>query len=817
MLGLIHVILKDLIITKFGQDKWTSILRELDVQDEAVILDAHKQYDDATTVAGVEATCKVLGISWDDALEAYGAHFVAYVYLGGYGRMLKSMGDNLQDFLRNVNHMHQYLERHFRESSFPVWGVDPEGDGSFLLSYTSSRGLALKGIIRGLLSEAGRRLFEQKVVVEELEETRPGFLLTMRVHTEMLPEADRAAPLASVDPEHRKLASLWHQCLASLGRSAAAMDQVMPFASTCMPNSCAGASRTEIDEEEDTPRASEEDDLYLDSLADKVQRNPVNAADVLMRAVPAGRVCAEWKDEASLANARVFWETYGCDTRYFSYSEAASRASRFVSHSWRPPQNWAEVMGQSASYAEVKATELTIVARDLVARGMEQSPRSSHAPESWKEVLFWVDKCCIPQGHALVKEYFARIEDFIQRSDGMVVLLSWQYFQRLWCIYEWASFLAHHAATEVQLCVDAFLKPSTRQLYLRSIAQFSVSGARCDVEADRAVLRAKIHQHFYSEAAFESFVKCTAVALLAQTAVRRAGRNVSEYHSEVAPWVELAEEIGMSDLAAALRTAKPSAWRAEAMRLGDRACLGRDSRPWLERYNGLIDGWFEQHVAPIILLEKHECVRREFLSGTELAGMKEAKAVARSNVASSIINTSERPKHQAVAQSSTMSFVVCTEQEPGHVVKNAPPALQELEQEQESKDFAPASVQETPSTADDIANTLEPPDQAPMPQCPGCTHPMTWSNCASGVYQLGWSCEHSDACGAFFSSHGAWRWLCVQCSRDLCQSCAFSGPPPPAQVVGGGRSGLATLLGCGRPRGAVAQPSGAKVGLPLGK
>ena len=82
--------------------------------------------------------------------------------------------------------------------------------------------------------------------------------------------------------------------------------------------------------------------------------------------------------------------------------------------------------------------------------------------------------------------------------------------------------------------------------------------------------------------------------------------------------------------------------------------------------------------------------------------------------------------------------------------------------------------------------------------------PMRWSSCASGVYQMGWSCENCEACGAAFSSHGAWRWLCTRCSRDLCQACAFSGPPPSHVEVA--RPGCVAILGCGRSRGAVAQP-----------
>ena len=43
-----------------------------------------------------------------------------------------------------------------------------------------------------------------------------------------------------------------------------------------------------------------------------------------------------------------------------------------------------------------------------------------------------VDKCCIPQTHALMPTCVGLLEEFIRRSDGMIVLLSWHYFERLW-------------------------------------------------------------------------------------------------------------------------------------------------------------------------------------------------------------------------------------------------------------------------------------------------------------------------------------------------------------------------------------------------
>jgi hypothetical protein len=274
--------------------------------------------------------------------------------------------------------------------------------------------------------------------------------------------------------------------------------------------------------------------------------------------------------------------------------------------------------------------------------------------ESWKEVLFWVDKCCIPQGHPLIKEYFSRLEDFLRRSDGMVVLLTWEYFSRLWCIYEWASFLVYHPAKDVDICADFFLKPATQSLYLRCIANFSVAKANCDVESDRVILQAKILQHFVSVDAFELFAKSTAVALLAKTAARRGGRNQSDYESEFVPWIDLAVELDLIGLADALKTACPIAWRSSARAWLDphHDCIGKAARAWLEDLDALIEAWFDRHVAPELLKIKARCVQPEFLSEEDLAQI----ATTRQRNASMEVNSESPATATSLAERCTASL-----------------------------------------------------------------------------------------------------------------------------------------------------------------
>lgn len=353
-------------------------------------------------------------------------------------------------------------------------------------------------------------------------------------------------------------------------------------------------------------------------------------------------------DIATLNKASAFWGTKvgrPCD---YELSSPVETAHRFVTHSWSAPGNWKDVMGDRCSYADIKAMELYMVAKDIAEEELV-------ADRSWKDVTFWVDKCCIPQQHSLTEMCIGMIEEFIRRSDGMVVLFSWDYFDRLWCVYEWAAFLVHHSAANVHICSEMFLRPATRALYMDSIRNFSVRNAKCFHEPDRALLKDKISQYYVSEAAFERFAKCTAIAVLSRSAVHRAGRSTWEMEAELEPLRELCQELGLPGLRAALLKPDPILWRRRAVgertwskalpsssvakvssmdsadsdvgsgsmgparTLGSRqgsmtsrstnaSTSGSNSLNWQMGYKARIEIWFVKDVLPIVEAVKAECV-----------------------------------------------------------------------------------------------------------------------------------------------------------------------------------------------------------------
>ncbi|CAK9063522.1 unnamed protein product [Durusdinium trenchii] len=63
------------------------------------------------------------------------------------------------------------------------------------------------------------------------------------------------------------------------------------------------------------------------------------------------------------------------------------------------------------------------------------------------------------------------LEEFIALSDGMIVLASWNYFSRLWCVYEWVCGLLIHSAMEIEILADPFIRDSTVEAWFPPAAR----------------------------------------------------------------------------------------------------------------------------------------------------------------------------------------------------------------------------------------------------------------------------------------------------------------------------------------------------------
>eukprot|EP00957_Ditylum_brightwellii_P017920 1350040-Ditylum_brightwellii.AAC.1 len=141
MFGWINDCTEQLVITKFGIEKWHEIKEKAgcSVKDHGFV--RHQYYPDSSTVNLVVAASDVLGIPVSGVLEAFGQFFMEFVRKNGYENLLRCQGSTLRLWLSNLNALHDHLQ-----SSLPAGFVAPDCDsvqGSILLHYFSKRGSLL--------------------------------------------------------------------------------------------------------------------------------------------------------------------------------------------------------------------------------------------------------------------------------------------------------------------------------------------------------------------------------------------------------------------------------------------------------------------------------------------------------------------------------------------------------------------------------------------------------------------------------------------------------------------------------------------------
>ncbi|CAE8616709.1 unnamed protein product [Polarella glacialis] len=335
----------------------------------------------------------------------------------------------------------------------------------------------------------------------------------------------------------------------------------------------------------------------------------------LFRGVVAGQIAAPWTDQTELAQATEFWAAYEKLDSFYAQSRDWLQPGvvgtfprkegkiRFLSQSWGLPMGWDEMMGPNSSYSQAKAAEICCVAKDIASRELGDVSR-------WREVGFWLDKCCIPQGDKVLMSWCVNLlEEFIVFSDGLIVLVPWTYFTRLWCVYEWVCFLLVHDPMDIEICADPFIRDSTMPLYISCISNFKLESCQCFHEPDRAILLAKVDLYYKSRAAFERFLKFTSIALFARCAAsRRSGKAAAA----LKPWSDLASGSGFSELTGKLQLMAEllPGWRLEAV-AGAKGGATHDVQSMVARK---VDDWFRAEMVPLILAERSQAAAEKGLA-----------------------------------------------------------------------------------------------------------------------------------------------------------------------------------------------------------
>lgn len=156
MYGLVNRAIEGLLTTQYGAEKWEAVKSRAGIGIEGFV--SMHSYPDSVTYDLVAAASAELELPADVVLEAFGEYWIRYSATEGYGELLDMWGDNLVDFLKNMNNLHARVSLSFPELKPPSISVSETTDSSFKLHYRSDReGLApfVVGLLRGLGARFG--------------------------------------------------------------------------------------------------------------------------------------------------------------------------------------------------------------------------------------------------------------------------------------------------------------------------------------------------------------------------------------------------------------------------------------------------------------------------------------------------------------------------------------------------------------------------------------------------------------------------------------------------------------------------------------
>jgi len=150
MKGVIALALKEMVVEKFGPEKWKDALVKAGIDKEPTIL-AFSDVDDQVVLRIVNSVCKVLNISLIQAVDAFGDYWVnvySQKMYSSYYRACKTA----KEFLLKMDSVHVNTTKSIPNAHPPRFEYEWKDEKTLIMKYKSQRGLIdfMVGLIKGV-------------------------------------------------------------------------------------------------------------------------------------------------------------------------------------------------------------------------------------------------------------------------------------------------------------------------------------------------------------------------------------------------------------------------------------------------------------------------------------------------------------------------------------------------------------------------------------------------------------------------------------------------------------------------------------------
>lgn len=152
MYGLVNKAIEDMVCAYYDEDTWETIKEKAGLEDIDYFINM-EGYPDDVTHRLVRSACEVLNMTSEEVLQAFGEYWVTFTATKGYGELMDSAGDDLPEFLNNLDNLHARVGLSFPKLKPPEFECSYHTEETIDLHYRSTReGLApmVIGLVRGL-------------------------------------------------------------------------------------------------------------------------------------------------------------------------------------------------------------------------------------------------------------------------------------------------------------------------------------------------------------------------------------------------------------------------------------------------------------------------------------------------------------------------------------------------------------------------------------------------------------------------------------------------------------------------------------------
>jgi len=182
MYGVVNKSLKEMMVNQFGDERWQKVLKQSGVAADSFL--SMRAYDDDVTYKLAQAAADELQIDLNDALRAFGVHWVEHTAAKEYNALMRATGGDMLSFLENLNSLHDRISSTFLNYRPPSFIVDRDSASGVSIQYTSERvGLTpfVEGLLNGLASWFGESMTILDIKPEAVDAgEKSTFLISMQ-------------------------------------------------------------------------------------------------------------------------------------------------------------------------------------------------------------------------------------------------------------------------------------------------------------------------------------------------------------------------------------------------------------------------------------------------------------------------------------------------------------------------------------------------------------------------------------------------------------------------------------------------------------